>query len=132
MKWAIPERKQSRGKGGLRTYFLEKSPGFFRCFTLPFESPDKTKLHAYKFHKILLHLSKILRLKSRLLEIPYYFSLIPNGNSKLFLVNPWRFHSLLLQYPWKFHIKLKVIQPQLKYKTRHFPDLRKRLLRDIN
>ena len=29
-------------------------------------------------------------------------------------------------------VKLKVIQPQPKYKTRNFPNSRKRLLRDIN
>ena len=39
--------------------------GIFHFFTLPLEIPDKTKLHPWKFHKIVLDPSEIPRLKSK-------------------------------------------------------------------
>ena len=39
--------------------------GIFHFFTLPLEIPDKTKLHPWKFHKIVLDPLEIPRLKSK-------------------------------------------------------------------
>ena len=38
----------------LRTYFSKDTTGIFNFF-LPLEIPDKTKLHPWKIHKIVLH-----------------------------------------------------------------------------
>ena len=59
-------QKKSR-QGGLRIYFFDKTPGVFMFVTLPlpFEIPEKTKLHASKFHRIVLHLLEIPRPKTK-------------------------------------------------------------------
>ena len=49
LEWAIPEKKTR----GFRTYFFEKRPRFFLIFSVPQEIPDKTKLHSWKFGKIM-------------------------------------------------------------------------------
>ena len=35
-----------------KKYFFVKKPGIFRLVTLPLEIRDKSKLHPWKFHKI--------------------------------------------------------------------------------
>ena len=61
-----PRKKQMAGGGGLRTYFFEKKPRkCFIFFTLPLEIPDKTKLHPWKFRKIVLHPLEIPRSKTK-------------------------------------------------------------------
>ena len=37
-----------------KKYFFVKNPGIFRLVTLTLEIPDKSKLHPWKFHKIVL------------------------------------------------------------------------------
>ena len=83
--WAIPEKKNK----GLRTF--ENSLEFFIFFTLPLEVLDKTKLHPWKFHKIVLDPLEIPRPNHQdswkfpiifswsPLEIPFAISLIPPG-----------------------------------------------------
>ena len=66
-------KKSNKEEGWLRTYFFENPPGIF--FTLPLEISDKTRLHAWKFHKIVLDS----------LEIPRPKTKIP-GNSTLFFL----------------------------------------------
>ena len=44
------KKKKTRG---FRTYFFEKKPRFFFIFSVPLEIPDKTKLHSWKFGKIM-------------------------------------------------------------------------------
>ena len=72
--------------GGLRIYFFVTTPGIFRFFTLPLEIQDKTRLHPYKLHKIVLHLSEILRSKTKTIGNSRWFLLheITPRNSMLF------------------------------------------------
>ena len=42
--WTFPEKEQTAGRG-LMTYFFENPHRIFSFFTLPLETPDKTKLH---------------------------------------------------------------------------------------
>ena len=43
-------------KGGrLRAYLFEKNLGIFKLVTVPLETPEKTKLHPWKFHETVLH-----------------------------------------------------------------------------
>ena len=51
--------------GVVETYFLQKLPGIFRFVPLSLEVLEKTKLHLRKFHKIVLQLFGIPRLKTR-------------------------------------------------------------------
>ena len=80
MCWVILEKKTKKGGGVLRIYFFQPPPhpGIFDFFAVPLEIPDKTKLHPWKFHKIVLDLLKITR-------------------------QPWNFHLEFLGYPWKVH-----------------------------
>ena len=87
MCWAILEKKQTRGEGCWGyTFFNPPSPplpasphpGIFDFLAVPLEIPDKTKIHPWKFHKIVLDLLKITR-------------------------HPWNFHLEFLGYPWKVH-----------------------------
>ena len=59
--------------GGLRTYFFKYPLKFLGFLLLPLEITDKTRLHPYKLHKIVLCPSEILILKPRPLEIPHDF-----------------------------------------------------------
>ena len=59
-----------------------------------------------------------------------FLLILPNGvltltESKYFVSYTIKLHSIC-------SVKLKVIQPESKYKIKNFPNLRKRLLRDIN
>ena len=95
--WGLLFQKNIK-QGGLSTYFLEKSPGIFHFITLPLEIPNKTKLHPWKFHKIMLHPLEITRPKTntwRKLQIVFSFLVTP-GNFTSFLINPWKFHMLFL------------------------------------
>ena len=49
----------------MRTYFFVKAPGISRFVTLPLEIPCKTKLHRWKFRRIMLYLLEIPRLRSK-------------------------------------------------------------------
>ena len=81
--------------GGLRIYFFE-NPGIFHFFTLPMEIPDKTKLSAWIFHRIVLDPLEIPRPKTDPWNFHIIFSWSPFGNSILLLINPWKFHMLFL------------------------------------
>ena len=88
-------KNPSRG-GWMRTYFSEKIPRFFRFVTLPLEILEKTKLHPWKFHKMLLHpLEILLEFFLSPLEIPLLFYLNPVISST---------YSFFIQYSWKFHV----------------------------
>ena len=67
------QKKTKQGREGWGHVF-EKNPEIFHFFTLPLEISDKTKLHPWKFHKILL-------------------------DSQI----PWKFQAKN-QDPWEFHI----------------------------
>ena len=47
------QKKTKRGVEKIGT-FLEKNPGNFSFLTLPLEISDKTKLHLWELHKIVL------------------------------------------------------------------------------
>ena len=98
------KKKHWWGRGGWGHTFLKTPLEFFFFFSLPLDIPDKTKLHAWKFLKIVLDLLKILRPKTKTLEIPHYFFLATPGNSTSLLINPRKFHMLFLWYTRKFHI----------------------------
>ena len=74
-------KRPKREEGwGLRTYFFENTPGIFWFLTLPLDIPDKTKLHPWKLHKVVIHPLEILRPEAKSpLETPYDF----------FLITPW-------------------------------------------
>ena len=36
---------------------------------------------------------------------------ISPGNSTVFVINPWKFHLLILEYSWKFHILTPPLSP---------------------
>ena len=79
-------RKKTKQGGGWGHTLLKNTPVIFCVFTLLLKIPDKTKLHPWKFHKIVLHP----------LAIPHDFFLVTPGNSTLFLINPQKFHMLFL------------------------------------
>ena len=65
----------SRKKPNMRTYFFENPSGVFHVFTLPLEIPDRTKLHLWKFHKIVLATS-LGNLKTSKSQDPWKFHMI--------------------------------------------------------
>ena len=69
-------------------------PIIFSCFTLPLEIPDKTKLHPWKFCKIVLHHWEIPRPKTK----------TPGNSTWFFLGHPWKFHFVFNYNLWKFHV----------------------------
>ena len=73
------------GRGRLKIYFFEKTPGIFRFVTLPLEIPDKTSFHPWKFCM--------------------QTCMTPLGNSKI--ENQDKTHGnstwFFLHIPWKFH-----------------------------
>ena len=75
-KFTLSYSRKNPNKRGWGYTFLKKTVS--RFVTLPSKSLDKTKLHAWKFHKIV--------------------ELI---NSTLFLIDPWKFPLLFLWYFWK-------------------------------
>ena len=82
-KLGYSRKKTNRGGGEAEDITFENPPGIFNFFTLSLEIPDKTKLHYWKFHKIMLDPSEIPRPKTKTL-----------GNSpSFFLGHPWKFHS---------------------------------------
>ena len=97
---------QKKKQGGLRTYFFEKTLDIFLFFFASLEISGKTKLHPWKFGKIMYFtsLGNFKAQKSRPLEMSHEFLLVSLGNSTLFLVSPWKFCMLFLEYPWKFYI----------------------------
>ena len=62
-------------QGELRTYFFE-NPLEFIFFSLLLEIPDKTKLHPWKFHKIVFDPLETPRAKTKTLKTPHYFFLV--------------------------------------------------------
>lgn len=55
-KWAILERNQKgMGRGWWKDIFFENPPGGSRLLTLAMEFPDETKLHPWKFCKVVLY-----------------------------------------------------------------------------
>ena len=92
MYWAIPEKeKKNRGKGwggvggGVEDILFRKLPGIFHFFTLPLEIPDRTKLHPWKSHKIVLDPLKIPRPKTK----------TPVNSTLFFLGHLWKLHFVL-------------------------------------
>ena len=57
------------------------TPLKYFIFTFPLEIPDKTKLHPWQFHKIVLDPLEIPRLKTK-----------TPRNSTFFLGHRWKFH----------------------------------------
>ena len=98
-KCAIPERIQTwRGESGrLRTYFFEKKPWNFRIchFTLGNLRESKNFTIGYST-KLCGTPRKFQEKKPRLMEIPYDFFLMTDGNSTYFLIDPWNFNMLFL------------------------------------
>ena len=75
--WAIPEKTQIGGEGGgVDDKNSGNPPEIFHFFTLPLEILDKTELNPWIFHKILLDLLEIPRLKTK-----------TPGNSTLFFLD---------------------------------------------
>ena len=74
-------KKKKPNRWWLRTYFSKNTPGIFNFF-LPLEIPDKTKLHPWKIHKIVLHV----------FEIPRPETKTPGTSTLFFLGYPWKFH----------------------------------------
>ena len=75
-------RKISNVREGFGTYVLKKSLGNSGFLTLPLKISDKTKLHHWKFFKIVLDCLEILRPKTE-----------TSGNSAWFFLNhTWKFH----------------------------------------
>ena len=80
-QWTIPEKIQA---GEIKDILCWKFSGIFRFVTLLLEILEKTKLHYWKFHKILLHpLMEILVLSK------YQY--------------PWKLNMNFYYCPWKFH-----------------------------
>ena len=77
------QKKTKRGVEKIGT-FLEKNPGNFSFPTLPLEISDKTKLHLWELHKI------VLRRKTKNF-----------GNSSQFV----------LDHPWTFPVVFNYITP---------------------
>ena len=76
-------KNQTRGK---RTYFFENPPGIFIFFTLPRKIPDKTKLHHWKFLKIM----------SDPLKVPKPETKTPGNSALVFLGYPWKLHFVFI------------------------------------
>ena len=76
--WAIPEKTQIGGEGGGGGDDKNSGnpPEICHFFTLPLEILDKTELNPWIFHKILLDLLEIPRLKTK-----------TPGNSTLFFLD---------------------------------------------
>ena len=103
---ALGYSRKKKQEGWGHTFFW-KTPGIFLSFlTLPLEISEKTKLHPWKFHKIMLDqsLGGFETKNQDPMEISHYFFLVTFGNSISFLINPWKLQILFLWYPWKFHI----------------------------
>ena len=78
-------KKTKQGGGVVGDILFWTAPGIFHFFTLPLEISEKTKLHPWKFHKIVLHPLEIPRPKTK-----------TTGNSSLFFLgHPWKFHFVL-------------------------------------
>ena len=74
-------KKKPQTDGGWG-HALLKTPLEFLIFFLPLEIPDKTKLHPWKIHKIVLHA----------FEIPRPETKTPGTSTLFFLGHPWKFH----------------------------------------
>lgn len=96
--------RKNLNRRGFRTYFFEKISGIFRFVTLALEIRDKSKIHPWKFYRIVLYFLKIPKWKPRPTEIPHDFFLTTCGNSASFLIDLWNLHILFFLYPWKFHL----------------------------
>ena len=78
-------KKTKQGGGVVGDILFWTAPGIFHFFTLPLEISEKTKLHPWKFHKIVWHPLEIPRPKTK-----------TTGNSSLFFLgHPWKFHFVL-------------------------------------
>ena len=98
MCWDIPEKK-----GGVEDILFWNLPVEYFIF-LGLEIPGKTKLHLWKFYKIVLDSLKIPRPKTKSPGNFTLFFLVTLGNSSLFLINSWKFHMLFFWNPRKFYI----------------------------
>ena len=94
------KKKQGEGGGHRRRGVADESilfltpllSGIFHFFTLPLEILEKTKLHPWKFHKILLDPLEVLRPKPKTSgNSTLHYFLVTLGNSTLF-----KFHLLFL------------------------------------
>ena len=75
--------EKGRGGGSLRTQLLFEIKAWnFKVFCFTPGIPDKTKLHSWKFRKIVLHLWKTPRTKIK----------IPGNSTRFFLDQAWKFH----------------------------------------
>ena len=100
MGYSRENNKQAR----LRTYFFERIPWTFRFVTLPMDITKKTKLHPWKFPKILLHTLGIPKHPKTKTQFHMKFLYHP-WNSNSFLLDPWNFHMLFLHsILLKFHV----------------------------
>ena len=77
------KKKKQRG-GAVEDILFQNPPGIFHFFTLPLEIPGKSKLHPWKLHKTLLHLTWKLQ-DSKYQDL-------------------WKLHIIFFLIPWKFHI----------------------------
>ena len=75
--------RKKKKTGRVEEILFENAPEIFRCYTLPLEIPDKTRLHLWKIHKIVLRPLETLRPKAK---------------------NPGKFSWFFLDHPWKFHV----------------------------
>ena len=104
-------------EGGWGHTFFGKPSGICRFDTLPLDIPYKTKLHPWKFHKIVLyHLTWAIPEKIQTGEEfrIYFFEPLPPPTLELFifLLYPWKFQAKqsstlgystkLCKIPWKF------------------------------
>ena len=111
--WSMPRRKNQIGGRGLRTYFFfGKTPGMVLVFLVPLKISGKTKLHSWKFCKMIYATylgnfkAKKKTLKSfttrnlvklcmlHLLEISSPKPKTPGNFTWIFLGLPWIFHGV--------------------------------------
>ena len=86
------------GRGREYIFFGRKKVWSFVISSM--EIPDKTKLHPWKFCKIVLHPLEISGPKTKHpCKFHMNFSWSYPRNSASFLINPWNNHIVFLQYP---------------------------------